>query len=245
MTLLRPPPMRPGPTPPGSPTPSPAAASAPADTARADREWQQAYGRVRARPTNTPDSPTATRDTPLNAARPDTRAARDHTREDASQDDADTDNTTLPAALEAPAAPLLTPAPWALPRQHSATPPGAVRGAEPPSATAARLAEAAQQIGTPPAAAAALTQTWQVELPACAPGWQLHIEQARPQAPLALELRVPPVLAAAAQQQLADLDRRLRDAGHELLRSRLRHASREAPRRRPVDGADGPDEGMP
>jgi hypothetical protein len=245
MTLLRPSPMRPGPTPPGTPPASPAAASTPADTARADREWQQACDRVRARPANPPESPSPSRDTRLNAARPDTRGARENSREDASQDDADTDDTAPPAALETLAAPLPTPAPWALLRQHGAPPAGAVRGAEPPSATAARLAEAAQQIGTPPAAAAGLPQTWQVELPACAPGWQLHIEQARPQAPLALELRVPPLLAAAAQQQLADLDRRLRDAGHELLRSRLRHAGREGARRRPLDRADGPDEGMP
>jgi hypothetical protein len=55
------------------------------------------------------------------------------------------------------------------------------------------------------------------------------------QAPLNLELRVPPVAQLQARQQLGDLDRRLREAGHDVLRTRLRDAARTDKRSRPVD----------
>lgn len=67
-------------------------------------------------------------------------------------------------------------------------------------------------------------RVWQVELPAAGAGWQLRVEQAQPQAPLLLDLRVPAVLQTQARRQLADLDRRLRDTGHDVLSSRLQPA---------------------
>jgi hypothetical protein len=105
----------------------------------------------------------------------------------------------------------------------------------PASATALRMAEAARQVAAPAPAAVDGARLWQIDLPGAAPGWQLQITQAQPQAPLALELRVPAVMALPAQQQLTDLDRRLRDGGHELLRSRLRAGARPNDRHRPVD----------
>ena len=79
-------------------------------------------------------------------------------------------------------------------------------------------------------------RVWQVELPAAAgPVWQLHVEQAQPLAPLNLELRVPQVAQTQARQQLSDLDKRLRDAGHDVLRLRLRDGARTDKKRRPVD----------
>lgn len=105
----------------------------------------------------------------------------------------------------------------------------------PASATAMRMAEAARQVAAPAPAATDGGRLWQIDLPGSAPGWRLEITQAQPQAPLALELRVPAVMALTAQQQLADLDRRLRDGGHELLRSRLRPGARPTDRHRPVN----------
>lgn len=67
-------------------------------------------------------------------------------------------------------------------------------------------------------------RVWQVELPSAGAGWQLRVEQAQPQAPLLLELRVPAVLQPQARRQLADLDKRLRDTGHDVLASRLQPA---------------------
>lgn len=126
--------------------------------------------------------------------------------------------------------PATTPRPADAPAR--AAPAGRV---DPPTATAVRMAEAVRQVASPDAAAPPAARLWEVHLPGTAPGWQLQISQAQPQAPLALELRVPPVMAAQAQQQLADLDRRLRDGGHELLRSRLRPGTRASDRRRPGD----------
>lgn len=98
------------------------------------------------------------------------------------------------------------------------------------SPAAARI-EALLQRGEP----APVARVWQVELPGAAgPAWQLQVQQAQPQAPLNLELRVPPVAQSQARQQLGDLDKRLRDAGHDVLRSRLRGA-RAPSRRWPVD----------
>lgn len=88
------------------------------------------------------------------------------------------------------------------------------------TATVQRL-QAAAPLAEAAAAVPAAGQVWQVELPGAAgPGWQLRIEQARPQAPLQLELRVPLPLQMQARQQLGELDRRLREAGHDTLRAR-------------------------
>jgi hypothetical protein len=97
---------------------------------------------------------------------------------------------------------------------------GAV-GAVEATATVSRL-QAAAPLAEAAAARPADGQVWQVELPgAVGPAWQLRIEQARPQAALQLELRVPLPLQLQARQQLGELDRRLREAGHDTLRARL------------------------
>lgn len=101
--------------------------------------------------------------------------------------------------------------------------------------TTERLA-AMRQLGEPRPLASPESRLWQVELPAAVgPAWQLHVEQAQPLAPLNLELRVPQVAQSQARQQLGELDKRLRDAGHDVLRSRLRDGARTDKRRRPVD----------
>lgn len=108
-----------------------------------------------------------------------------------------------------------------------------------PTPTAARV-EAARRLAEPQAEVVAATRTWQVELGATAgTAWQLRVEQAQPLAPLQLELRVPPVAQSQARQQLGDLDKRLREAGHEVLRSRLRDATRTDKRSLPVDEVQG------
>lgn len=73
------------------------------------------------------------------------------------------------------------------------------------------------------------SRVWQVELPAAQPGWQLRVEQLQPQAPLRLDLSVPLALQPQARRQLAELDKRLREAGHEVQGTRLS----DSPRRRP------------
>jgi len=119
---------------------------------------------------------------------------------------------------------LLTP----MPGRPEAAPLAAVS----PTATAERVIEAVRQIGEAAPAPIPAARVWQLELPAVGQAWQLHVEQAQPQAPLNVELRVPPVAQTQARQQLADLDKRLREAGHDVLRSRLRSDSK----RGPVDG---------
>jgi hypothetical protein len=104
-----------------------------------------------------------------------------------------------------------------------------------PTATAARL-EAVRLLAQPGPSAPSQARVWQVELPAAGPGWQLHLEQAQPLAPLAMELRVPKAAQSQARQQLGDLDKRLREAGHDVLRPRVRTA-RAGQRSRPVDEA--------
>lgn len=101
--------------------------------------------------------------------------------------------------------------------------------------TAEKL-DALRQLAEAHPAAVPVARTWQVELPATAagPAWQLHIEQAQPLAPLNLELRVPPVAQSQARQQLSDLDKRLRDAGHDVLRPRVSDA-RASKRFPPLD----------
>lgn len=152
-------------------------------------------------------------------------SSADDERRPAPEDDAQP-HEPLPTWLM----PTLTPP--ASPAPPPAQAPGRIETASP---TAARMAEAAREVATPPVPTSALTQHWQVELPGSAAGWQLQIVQAQPQAPLALELRVPPAQALQAQHQLADLDRRLRDGGHELLRSRIRPGARRSDRRRADD----------
>lgn len=136
-----------------------------------------------------------------------------------------------PAEPEAPAAmPALPAAPV---RDAPAEP--ATTGGVSPTPTVERIA-AARQIAEAQPAATEPARSWKVELPAAAgPAWRLHIEQAQPLAPLHLELHVPPVAQTQARQQLGDLDKRLRDAGHEVLRSRLRQTTRADRRDRPID----------
>lgn len=174
------------------------------DTPAAARDWRQAYGRAQA---------------------PAPQGPEDRAEEGAEEG--------FEGGAEEGAAPRpFMPMPlWLVPTPAAAAPqappaPVTARSPEPVSPTAARVAEAARQVAEPPRLAPATARVWQLELPAAAPGWQLHIEQAQPQAPLSLELRVPPVMALQARQQLADLDRRLRDAGHDLMRSRLRAGQR-------------------
>jgi hypothetical protein len=120
--------------------------------------------------------------------------------------------TPLPAEPQQARPPLLT-----LPAQE-APPPAAVPSA--PSVTAQRVAAQLAQVPVPP------SRVWQVELPAAQPGWQLRVEQLQPQAPLRLDLSVPLALQPHARRQLAELDKRLREAGHDVLGARLGDAPR-------------------
>jgi hypothetical protein len=80
-------------------------------------------------------------------------------------------------------------------------------------------------------APAAPSRVWRVELPAAQPGWQLRVEQLQPQAPLRLDLSVPLALQPQARRQLAELDKRLREAGHEVHGTRLSDSPRLRPQR--------------
>lgn len=111
-------------------------------------------------------------------------------------------------------------------------------GGVPETPTVQRL-QTVRRLAEPGMPAAPFAQAWQVELPAAGgAAWRLQVEQAQPLAPLHLELRVSPAAQAQARQQLGDLDKRLRDAGHEVLRSRLRDATRASRQQRPVDGVE-------
>ena len=128
--------------------------------------------------------------------------------------------------------PALSPAP------REPAPEAAAVGPVPATPTMQRL-EAARQLAEPVPTAAPLARSWQVELPAGGgTAWRLQVEQAQPLAPLNLELRVPPVAQTQARQQLGDLDKRLREAGHDVLRSRLRDATWTDRWQRPVDGVE-------
>jgi hypothetical protein len=171
----------------------------------------------------------------LDAIEPDWRNAYQRWRDAGT--DADTGTETETETEQAPPEPLPVTEP--LPILQAPTPPvprdtapvvAEVRSAVPQTPAAERL-EALRQLGEPAAAA----RVWQVELPAAGPAWQLRVEQAQPQAPLNLELRVPPVAQTQARQQLGDLDRRLREAGHDVLRPRLRDGARADRKYRPVD----------
>ena len=186
--------------------------------------WTQAFGRARAHA----QPPTA---------RPDARipAARKLRPDEAPREPLNPD--TLPP---------LPPSPWPTPRDglpaaDTAPTMRPAAGAAPVSETHSRIAEAARQVAEPAACAPDTARLWQVALPGAAPGlagWQLQITQPHPQAPLMLDLRVPPAQGLQARQQLADLDRRLRESGHDLLRTRLRRAdgSQDGPPR--VDEAE-------
>jgi hypothetical protein len=94
-----------------------------------------------------------------------------------------------------------------------------------PATPAVARMQALLQFGEPAPAA----RVWQVELPALGPAWQLRVEQAQPLAPLNLALQVPPVAQSQARQQLGDLDRRLREAGHDVLRPQVRSVRARGP----------------
>jgi hypothetical protein len=133
-----------------------------------------------------------------------------------------------PLALE-PSLPSLPPlAPLPVVARKDAEPEVKAAAPLPETPTAERV----RQLAGPAAEAQPIPRSWQVELPAAGPAWRLQVEQAQPQAPLNLELRVPPVAQSQARQQLADLDRRLRETGHDVLRTRLRTDDR---RQMPVD----------
>lgn len=219
-----------------------------ASAAAAEPDWRQAYGRVNTR-APAPDRPRD--DEGDHTSRNTSRTTHRNTNNSAD----DTPTAPAAAALLAPwaAAPAWRAWPWPAPEvgpevaplgvsaavpftPPEAPPTPAAARAEPASPTAARMAEAARQVADPAPAAGAGPRSWEVMLPGAAPGWQLHIEQLQPHAPLALALQVPPVMAAHARHQLADLDRRLRDAGHDTLRSRLRQGHPE--RRHAVDDVD-------
>lgn len=127
-------------------------------------------------------------------------------------------------AVDAPAQPPLPPAPWRSPPEIEVTRPAQPALASP---TAQRV-EALRRLGDP----GPLTRVWELELPSAGPTWQLRVEQVQPLAPLNVELRVPATAQTQARQQLGELDRRLREAGHDLLRPRLRTGRS----RGPVDG---------
>lgn len=165
--------------------------------------------------------PVAARDT----GEPDWRSAYQRLREQASTE---------------PAPPLPPPPLWALPARAPGEPApevAAVRAA-PASPTVDRL-EAVRQLDPALPSATPLARAWQVELPAAGgTAWRLQVEQAQPLAPLHLELRVPPLAQTQARQQLGELDKRLREAGHDVLRSRLGEAARPGRRQRPVEGVE-------
>jgi hypothetical protein len=184
---------------------------------------------------STPPTPHAHPTSPAPAAPTEPGWQQAYRRVSARQDDSPREgepDATAPAVDTVPTFVPLTPG---QPMAEAPAPREPVGQVAPASATALRMAEAARQVAAPAPAAVDGARIWQIELPGTAPGWQLQITQAQPQAPLALELRVPAVMALPAQQQLADLDRRLRDGGHELLRSRLRAGARPNDRHRPVD----------
>ncbi|MDR7333394.1 hypothetical protein [Roseateles asaccharophilus] len=96
-----------------------------------------------------------------------------------------------------------------------------------PTVTVQRIEALLSQQPLPP------SRVWQVELSAAQPGWQLRVEQLQPQAPLRLDLSVPAALQPQARRQLAELDKRLREAGHDVLGVRLHDSPRV--RRQRVD----------
>ncbi|KQW49646.1 MULTISPECIES: hypothetical protein [unclassified Roseateles] len=152
---------------------------------------------------------------PAHAAEPDWRNALLRLR-------ARDEETTPPAEPEPEGQPLATLPVTRTPPQPAPDVPVLV-GAVAPSTPTTEKVVALQQLAEANTAAVPVARTWQVDLPATAAGqtWQLHVEQAQPLAPLNLELRVPPVAQSQARQQLSDLDKRLREVGHDVLRPRL------------------------
>lgn len=144
--------------------------------------------------------------------------------------------------LEREPTPEPLPPVWPAALPLPALPPAPVRpepaAVTPATPTAQRL-DAVRRLAEPAPAAAPLARVWQVELPGAAPGaepgWQLRIEQPQPLAPLSLTLQVHAQAQPLARQQLADLDRRLRLAGHDILRARCHDGTPRAPGALPVD----------
>lgn len=167
--------------------------------------------------------------TPRDAGEPDWQSAYQRRREEEqpAEPDAVPSLLGLLPAMSAPMPLPLEAAPVAEVRAASAAPDA--------TATTARI-DAVRQLADANPAATPVARSWQVELPGTRTGtaWQLHIEQAQPQAPLNLALHVPPVAQSQARQQLSDLDKRLRDAGHDVLRPRVR-AARGGKRALPSD----------
>ncbi|HEY8878602.1 MAG TPA: hypothetical protein VIN03_13630 [Roseateles sp.] len=208
-------------------------------------DWRSAYQRLRGEeqpPVDEPVMPMPTLTPPRGGTESEPEAAEARTstaRIDASRRAAparDPGESPRHAAAQTPRAedsPLLQAA-WA-PLPLPAEFPAELSEARPAPSTlaspAAARIEALLQRGEP----APVARVWQVELPGAGPAWQLQVQQAQPQAPLNLELRVPPVAQSQARQQLGDLDKRLRDAGHDVLRSRLR----DSRGRGPVEGVKG------
>lgn len=221
------------------PSASTSALVPPRDDARHDAmpAWTQAFGRARAQA----PAPSATAKENAKDSAKDSAKAKPEGRSPSAQDAPRDEAPREHEAWSSPA-PL---AAWQPPRDglpcaDTAPALNAAAGAEPVSPTAARMAEAARQVAEPAPLTPDTTRLWQVALPGVqpgAPGWQLQITQAQNLAPLVLDLRVPPAQALQARQQLADLDRRLRDAGHDLLRTRLRRVAHDddAPRVDEVD----------
>lgn len=136
---------------------------------------------------------------------------------------------------------------WPAALPPPALPPAPVRpepaAVAPVTPTAQRL-DAVRRLDEPALSAPPAARVWQVELPGVAgmtgaapgaePGWQLRIEQPQPLAPLSLTLQVHAQAQPLARQQLADLDRRLRLAGHDILRARCHDGTPRAPGALPV-----------
>lgn len=158
--------------------------------------------------------------TPPDATEPDWRSAYLRWRGDEEEP---------PTPLPEPPPPMLQALAAPAPRDEPAPDVAAPRALPAMPTPAAERVDALRQLAEP----GPLARVWQVELPAAGPAWQLRVEQVQPQAPLVLELRVPPAAQPQARQQLADLDRRLREAGHDILRPRVRAAADK--RQRPVD----------
>ncbi|MGQ3096307.1 MAG: hypothetical protein ACT6RP_22855 [Roseateles sp.] len=152
---------------------------------------------------------------PAHATEPDWRNALLRLR-------AQDEETTRTPEPEPESRPLATLPVTPTPPQPAPDVPAPVGAVTPSTPTTEKLV-ALQQLAEANTTAVPLARTWQVELPATAAGptWQLHVEQAQPLAPLNLALRVPPAAQSQARQQLSDLDRRLREAGHDVLRPRL------------------------
>lgn len=105
--------------------------------------------------------------------------------------------------------------------------------------------QAAQQAVECHAAAAELhdisipaPRSWQLDLPMPGAPWQLRVEQALPSTAVGLQLSVPATVQAQARHHLAQLDKRLREAGHAHQRLRCEVSATPAERRLRPDPID-------